>query len=853
MAFRNIYFNNKLGAIQLWTWDDTGKRVEVVTSFEPYLYIESNNHSDAKSIFQQSLKKLSFKNNYERKKFIDGSNITKVYHNLPPEQQFLLDTYKEGISTDFPLKIFYLDIETYTKDRKFSTPEDATDPINLITIFDSLSQRFYTWGLKKNFSTITEDVVYVKCSDEEELLELFLKFWKKDYPDMVTGWNSNGYDIPYIINRIKKLLGDDAAAKLSPVNKIWLKENASVNLKGQKQDRWLIYGLSHLDYMDVYKTFALGDRESYSLNYIADYELKEQKVAYNTVSLSDLADTDWTTFVDYNIQDVRLLIKLEDKLKYLKLIQNLSYKGFVSFERAMGKVQLITGAVANQAMKDGMVIPTYNVQHYKQAFEGGYVKEPVPNLYENIVSFDANSLYPSVMLTLNISPETKIGRINNVDENSYHILLTNGKVVSLLKEKFEKLLSRESLSYSKAGVLYSQKFKGVIPKFIDNLYAQRIEAKNEMLRFQKLQAEETDKYKKDSYKERIQDNKTLSEVYKVVLNSCYGIFSQIYSPLFDIDHAESITLTGQETVKKGAHILHEKAISDGVECSFEDICKYQDTDSIYIDITKILDFYKTPLHINNKITEKSHQIIKEYGIYLDNEIQKWAVSELNSADPRFVFKREKICDVVVLQKKKFYILHILDSEGVPVNKFEYKGIEVAKSTMSKAVKDLIKSNIEISILSRDKAKAEKLFYQAYETFCAMDEEQIAFRKKVNNYDKGESGFVDGKFAKGTPFHTKSAVNYNKLLEKLGIDNRYLKIGNGNKFKFFYCDKNLYGYKSIGFFEAYPKEFDGIIKPDYRVMFEKLISPVINRVYSTIGWPKLTAGKQSVTDLYELFS
>ena len=178
MSFRNIHYNNKLGAIQLWTWGPNGERIEVVTTFEPYLFIESNNHTDAKSIFQTDLKKLPFKNNYERNKFVKETNITKIYHNLPPEQQFLLETYKNGISTDFPLKTFYLDIETYSKDRKFSTPEDATDPINLITIFDSLSQKFYTWGLKKNFSTITEEVVYVKCSDEEELLEMFIKFWK---------------------------------------------------------------------------------------------------------------------------------------------------------------------------------------------------------------------------------------------------------------------------------------------------------------------------------------------------------------------------------------------------------------------------------------------------------------------------------------------------------------------------------------------------------------------------------------------------------------------------------------------------------------------------------------------------
>jgi DNA polymerase elongation subunit (family B) len=853
MAFRNIHFNNKLGAIQLWTWDATGKRIEVVSSFEPYLYLESNNHQDAKSIYHQNLKKLSFKNNYERNKFVKESDITRVYHNLPPEQQFLLDTYKDGISADFPLKIFFFDIETYSKDRKFSTPEEATDPINLITIFDSLSQKFYTWGLKKNFSTITEDVVYVKCSDEEELLELFIKFWKKDYPDIVTGWNSNGYDIPYIINRVTKLLGVDEARKLSPVNKIWLKENASVNLKGQKQDRWLIYGVSHLDYMDVYKTFALGDRESYSLNYISDYELGETKVAYNTVSLSDLADTDWTTFVDYNIQDVRLLIKLEEKLKYLKLIQNLAYKGFVSFEKAMGKVQLITGAVAHQAMIDGMVIPTFNIENHKKDFAGGYVLEPVTGLYENIVSFDANSLYPSVMLTLNISPETKIGKVTKIDYEGYHLILTNQKKIVLTEEKFKKMIETENMSYSKAGILYSQKFKGIIPKFIDNLYTQRIDAKNEMIKFQKLQAQETDQLKKEQYEERITDNQTLSEVYKVVLNSCYGIFSQIYSPLFDIDHAESITLTGQETVKRGARILHEKALSNGISCSFEDICKYSDTDSVMIDISKILEYCKIPLHTNNEVTKKAHKIIDHYGDYINSEIRKWAISELNSADPRFVFKREKICDVAVLQKKKFYILHILDNEGVPCNKFVYRGIEVAKSIMSKDVKTLIKSNLEISILTRDIKQARKLFYEAYDTFCSMNEDQIAFRKKVNDYDKGERGYIDGQFAKGTPYHTKAAINYNKLLEKLGVDNKYMKIGNGNKFKFFYCLKNLYSYKTVGFLNEYPTEFKGVIEPDRKMMFEKVVAPVLNRVYSAIGWPKFVAGKQTVTDLTELFS
>ena len=170
--------------------------------------------------------------------------------------------------------------------------------------------------------------------------------------------------------------------------------------------------------------------------------------------------------------------------------------------------------------------------------------------------------------------------------------------------------------------------------------------------------------------------------------------------------------------------------------------------SVMIDISKILEYCKIPLHINNEVTKKAHKIIDYYGDYLNSEIRKWAISELNSTDPRFVFKREKICDVVVLQKKKFYILHILDNEGFPCNKFVYKGIEVAKSIMSKDVKTLIKSNLETTILSRDVKQARKLFYEAYEIFCKMDAEQISFRKRVNDYDKGENGYIDGKFAKG---------------------------------------------------------------------------------------------------------
>ena len=337
------------------------------------------------------------------------------------------------------------------------------------------------------------------------------------------------------------------------------------------------------------------------------------------------------------------------------------------------------------------------------------------------------------------------------------------------------------------------------------------------------------------------------------MNSCYGVFSQKFSPLFDLDHAESITLTGQAAVKHGAQIMYDKFISEGVDCKFDDIVRYSDTDSIFIEFTKILNKNNITLAKNNIIEKDADAIIENCGEHLNKEIQEWARKELNSIDPRYVFKREKICDIAVLQKKKFYILHILDSEGIPKNEFMYKGIEVAKSILSKEVKMLIKESIETAILSKNKETSMKIFNESFEKFLTFSEELLSVRKKVNDYDKGERGYANGKYALGTPNHTKAAINYNELLKRLEIDNKYLKIGNGQKFKFFYCEKNKFGISNVGFFTDYPEEFKKYIKPDYRLMFEKNIAPIIGRVYSIIGWPKPKIGFDYHTDLLDLFS
>jgi DNA polymerase elongation subunit (family B) len=856
MAYRNIFYDYKNSTIHLWTWDEFGQRLKLETSFEPFLYVEDNKATDAVSIFNTSLKKLKFNNNFDRMRFVKDTPLNRLFYNLNVEQQFLLETYKNDVDKpDFGtqnLKIFYLDIETYATD-KFSTPEEASDPINLITIYDSLSERFYTWGCG-NYSTLDESVTYIKCKNEEDLLKSFVKFWRKDPPDLVSGWNIHGYDIPYIMNRLTIVFDDQYQKKLSPIDKIEFREKFSVNKLGRQIDRWFIKGVSIIDYMELYESLCGGKRESMSLNYIAEYELEESKIAITTTSLSKLADTDWFTFVDYNIQDVRLLVNLENKLKYLKLVRNLAYRGFIPLEKSMGKVAMITGAVARQALIENKIIPTFNSEKIKQNFEGGFVYEPIKGLYEDVVTYDANSLYPNTIITLNISPETKIGKILKRDETNVLVQLTTNKEITLTRKNFEKIIQSEKLCITKSNVLYTQKFKGIVPTLIDKLYAERVAAKNRTLDCKKKLQKTNDPEEVKQLTEQANDNNTLSDVYKVFLNSIYGAFSNIYSPLFDIDHAESVTLSGQSVVKKAADLFYDNAISDGFTGKLEDILIYQDTDSCFFSFKNILINKNIKLVEDSKITKDAHNIIDEYGKILNKRINEWATSEFRSIDPRYVFKREKICDVALLQAKKMYILHILDKEGTPSNDFEYKGMEVAKATLSKQVKLLIRDVIESALMSKERKMATTIFQDGYEKYCKMSVEEISTRKKVNNYEKYEDMIdVDGNFGKATPIHVKSSINFNEALKKVKIDSKYPIITSGTKIKFFYCQKNIFDYKTIGFIDYYPTELLEIVKPDYRFMFEKNVIPVISSIFQIVGWPIPAIGCEEVTDLIKLFS
>ena len=847
--YRAVSYNPFNESVFLRTWTETGDRIDTEVPFRPYLFLEKEGATDATSIFKTSLVKKAFRNSLERKRYIDGSANKRIFHNLNPEQQFLIEMYKNQNSNpqfaQFPLKIFFLDIETASFEG-FPVPEKAKDPINLITIYDTLTQITHTWGLQQDYKPLNTNCKYYKCKTEQDLLASFVDFWKKDYPDIVSGWNTAGFDIPYIVNRCKNILGEEFTQQLSPVRRVRGRKIFTDASYGKEVVIWSMGGIACIDYMEIYKTFSIGERESYSLNYISELELGEGKIAFNATSLADLASKDWNKFVEYNIQDVHLLVKLEEKLKYLQIVRLLAYKGCTNFEAALGKVAIVTGAVAIQASEQGYVIPTFSNTNERESYEGGYVKEPEKGIQKSIVSFDVNSLYPNTIITLNISPETKIGKIvtGNLDiDQEVSIKLVSGKIHTVKTKQFKQFLEKENLALSKAGVLYTQKTKGVIPNLINKIYKERVEARNEL---QKLKRQ-----KNLSVKDKllIEYLNTLQYTLKIYLNSIYGTFANKHSSLMDIDNAMSITITGQNVAKAGADIIdHYVNKNYGVISS---ITKYQDTDSIYISIQPVLESLNIPLIVNNTINPKAIAIVDELDKYVNTEILEWAKRELCSTDPRYVFKREVISDVGIFLQKKRYILRVLDEEGVSVDKFKFVGVELVRSTTPKKVKAFISNITKTALLTQDAKHSNRVYQASYEQFKQLDPNDIAFRTSINNLEEYAKGASLYKYKKATPSHVRGAIAYNILIKEFSIDDKFEQITSAQKVKKLYCDKNKYGLDAITYVSALPEEFN--IKINWDKMFHKLVTQPIERLYEAIGWTLPEIGKEVQTDLFELLS
>lgn len=835
--YRNCVYNNRERKIFLWTWDENGNRVKEEHDFKPYILLEDKKGIE-KSIFGTTLLKREFASSYDRNQFVKDSNIKRLYENLPPYQQFLIDNYWSVCEDDnfsqYPLRVAFLDIECPKSDG-FPEPDLAEAVVNLVTIYDNFTEKYYVFGLK-DYKSKRDDVVYLKCNYEEDLLKAVVKFFNKFQFDIITGWNISSFDIPYKINRIINQLGEEWAKRLSPIDRIYEKTNPTGKF-GMPSKEYVIEGISVLDYYILYQKFNLEKQENYKLDSIGEVELGINKIEHEG-NLWELSKNDWETYVDYNIRDVEICVKLDEKKGYINLLRFLAYTGLCDLENAIKTLPPMNGAIAVRARMRGEYIPTFirPVTDYKAP--GGFVAEPKIGFAENIVSFDANSLYPSVMISLNLSPETKIGRVEK-DGDKVKLHHVSGRVFEMTKENFAKYMDEEKASLSKAGFLFSQKKRGLVPEFLDNLYSKRKEMKNKML-----------ECRKNGDKEGEQKFDSIQYAYKIHLNSLYGYMLNKYAPLGDEDIGTSVTLTGQAVIKKSNELFLDyirSNVKDSDGIAYQSLI-YNDTDALYVSL-KILEKIGVSLKNEDGFYEECQKIED----HINNGITEWARTALRSTDPRFVFKRETICNSGIFIGKKYYVLHVLDDEGVKVDKFKYRGVDVVKTTMPKKVKPYVKKVIEHMIMTQSLKETNDLFNEAYEEFKKLPITDIAKISGMNNYLEYSARCNGMNTVKGMPSHLKAAYYHDLIVEQNDWSSKYDKFKSGDKVKMVYVKKpNKYNLDMIGFKGEWPEEFDAIFQVDFEKMFSKVFYAAIERFYEAVGWKLRKPSENLEVELEDLF-
>jgi DNA polymerase elongation subunit (family B) len=619
---------------------------------------------------------------------------------------------------------------------------------------------------------------------------------------------------------------------------------------GKKEIVHRVDGISCVDYLDIYKKFCPSNRESYKLDYIAQVELDETKVDYGNQSLYEFMINDWQTFVDYNIQDVKILVKLEENLKYIELLRMLSYVGCTTIESGLGTVSVVTGAAAIEARKrkQRLLTTVVNEDELKD-FEGGHVSVPLVGHHASIVSFDANSLYPNTMITLNTSPETKVGRIEEIDKNKVSIRNVDGIVVDMTTKEFYNFLLKEKIAVSRSKVLFSQKKKGILPELMDSFYKKRVKIRKELKKL-KSEVDNTDDKR---IKNKIEQLDTKQQAIKIFLNSTYGATANKFCPIGDMDIAESITLTGQAVAKEAREIFkrfvsQETGITDPIELERGLIAG--DTDSVYLSLFQLVKDFS----VNGKITKEAYKVSEKLEKYLNENIKLWSRQTLNTIDSRFEFKRESMCDYGVFLEKKRYVLHVLDKEGIPCNDWKYTGVEVVTTKMPKAVKPYIKKIIQNLITTKSETITNKIFKESYDVFLNMGIDEISQVSGIRNLEKYEQLSNGFSTYKGTPFHVKAAYFYNLLIEEFGISNKYEKIISGDKIKLFYVEQpNKYGISAIAYKNRYPEEFKNIFNPDMEEMFEKDMYKCIGRFYKVMNWVPRKPTDQLIFTLDDILS
>ena len=795
-----------------------GKEYKERLDFSPTLYATSQEDSKFKTLQGQTLKPIQFPSIAKAREFKRSYNTgnSPLYGMDRYQYQYIANEYPEDMVFDKEqIKIFTLDIEC-TAENGFPDIDNATEELLAITVKNQSNKQIITWGTGE-FKTDRTDVTYIKCKNEKSLIMEFMKFWIKNYPDVITGWNTKFFDIPYLFNRIRNIVDEKVLKKFSPWN---LVERETIIVRGRPQTHYKIFGISMLDYLDLYQKFIPAKQESYKLDYIGKVELGLPKDDNPYDTFREWYTKDYQSFIDYNIKDVEIVDQLEDKLKLIELVLTMAYEAKVNYTDVFSQVRMWDMLIYNYLKKDNVMIPPKEDNIKGDKYEGAYVKDPITGMHNWIVSFDINSLYPHLIMQYNISPEKIIG----VEPSGISVdkLLDHATPLTHLKA--------EGACITPNGAKFKIDSPGFLPRLMESMYNDRVKFKT--LEFQAKQ--EYQKTKDKSLLKEISRCHNIQWSKKIALNSAYGAIGNQYFRYYDVRQATAITSAGQFVIRfiqKNVNEYMNKILKSTSEV---DYIVASDTDSIYLCLDKLVEATckdkskADTLKFLNKVVESRIEP------FIDKCFEELA-EYTNAIKQKMVMKREVIADKGIWTAKKRYMLNVLDEEGITFDepKLKIMGIEAVKSSTPEVCRGKIREAIKL-IMTKDEDTLQKFIADFKNEFYQMTAEQISFPRSCNNLKKYMHG--SNIFIKGTPIHVKGALIYNHQLKQFKLHRKYPIIQEGDKLKFLKLkEANPFKFDVISYVSKLPSEFKLQEYIDYDIMFQKTFVDPMSFILNSIGW------------------
>ena len=824
--YQNIYVKRTKTSSEVHLWDDVAGYQKF--QYKPYAYLKSGSGT-YRSFYGDKLKKVNFWTQ-------DDLQNGKVFESdVPIETRVLVDRYYESDEPSKGHREMVIDIEVEVKDG-FPDPSRAENKITAIAIYDKVMDKYSCFIL----GNVPNTDVVESFKSEEELLQRFYQKYLEISPTIITGWNVDGFDIPYMYNRTVRILGNQVANCLSPIGEVFYSEH---------KKRYKIAGVSVLDYLALYKNFTYTQKSSYRLDAIGQDEVKMGKIEYEG-TLQDLYESDINKYIEYNLNDVVIVKELDDKLKLIDLAMNIAHKGRVPYEDIFFSSRYLEGAILVYMKNMDVIAPNkdFNAKRKMdegEKFTGAYVKDPKAGRYEWVYDLDLTSMYPSVIMSLNISPEMKIGKVNgwNAEEfirgvDKTYSLEKNGKEQGHMNnEELAGMFKSNKVSISSNGILYRNDKKGLIPSILEKWFDERVEYKNLMKKY----GNEGDNEKYTYFGQR-------QLVQKIILNSLYGVLGLPVFRFYDVDNAEATTVTGQELIKfteKIANKYYNNKLGDD-----KDYCIYTDTDSVFYSAIPLVkkEYPKADLTDDKFMTDKILDIAENVQDFINGSYNLFAKKFLNIDEHRFDIKQECVAKSAFWVTKKRYGQWIINDGGVKCDKLDVKGLDIVRSNFPPAFRELMTNLLQGILSNRDKDELDDMICSFKKDMKKLPIEDIALPIGVKNLNKfadkrhsnkkiyGEGGVFTPMY-KGTPVHVKAAWIYNDLLKHYKLEN-VEKIKNSEKIKWVYLKQNPLSITQIAF-KGYddPKEIMDYINQyvDHDKLFNKALQKKIDMFYDSMEW------------------